>query len=452
MRQSIAALTLLTLLPAAHAAAEPEPGVSSFTLENGLTGVVIEDRRAPVVTQMVWYKVGSADEPPGQSGIAHFLEHLMFKATGELADGEFSRIVSENGGTDNAFTSTDYTAYFQRIAADRLDLVMGMEADRMVNLAPTPAGVLSERDVVLEERRQVVENDPGGPYNEQRRAALYLNHPYGHPVIGWEHEIAAFTWEKALAFYRAHYAPNNAILVVAGDVDAAEVERLARAHFGPIPASEAIAPRVRPQEPPPRAARRIEFRDARVREPSVGRTYLAPQRRSGDQAEAAALYVLAELLGGSGVTSVMAQDLVIGRGLALDAGAYYAETGLDPQTFGVYVSPRPGVSLVEAEAAMDELIARFIEQGPDPAQLERVKGQIRADETYALDDQSRRARRIGVALTSGLALDDVAAWPDLLQAVSAEDVQGAARALFQPENSVTGLLMGPDTNAAGLAQ
>lgn len=452
MRFALAALALLPLAVAAPAGAAPEPGVHSFTLDNGMTGVVIEDRRAPVVTHMVWYRVGSADETAGQSGIAHFLEHLMFKATGTLEDGEFSRIVSDNGGTDNAFTSTDYTGYYQRIASDRLDLVMGMEADRMVNLAPTEAGVLSERAVVLEERRQVVESDPSGPYNEQRRAALYLNHPYGRPVIGWEHEIEQYTWEMALDFYRKHYAPNNAILVVAGDVDAAEVELLAEKHFGPIPESAAIAPRLRPQEPPHRAARRIEMVDARVREPSVSRTYLAPQRKAGAQEEAAALYVLAELLGGSPVTSVMGQDLVLGQAIALDAGAFYSDTGVDAQTFGVYVSPKPGVSLAEAEAALDALIARFVAEGPDPAQLERIKGRIRAGEIYALDDQSGRARRIGVALTSGLTLQDVADWPALLDAVTPQDVQAAAEAVFRMENSVTAWLMGEEAEPRGLVQ
>lgn len=437
-------LALALMLPLSAGAAEPDPAISTFTLDNGLVGVVIEDHRAPVVTNMVWYRVGSADEPPGQSGIAHFLEHLMFKATETLEDGEFSRIVSENGGQENAFTSYDYTGYFQRIAADRLDLVMGMEADRMANLAPTAEGVLSERDVVIEERRQVVENDPGGPFGEQRRAALYVNHPYGRPVIGWKHEMEEFDREKALAFYRAHYAPNNAILVVAGDVEPEEVERLARKHFGPIPASEEVAPRLRPQEPPPAAARRVEFRDPRVRQPYVSRSYLAPQRRPGDQDEAAALSVLAAVLGGSGITSIMAQQLQLEEGIALDAGAYYADTGLDPQSFGLYVVPKPGIDLAEAEARMDAAIARFIEEGPDPAQLERIKTRIRAAETYQLDDQQSRAREIGTALTTGLTLADVEAWPERLQAVTARDVQEAARTIFRPEASVTGWLMAPD--------
>ncbi len=443
MRAILTVLGLMLLTPHQLAAA-PDPAISTFTLDNGLTGVVIEDHRAPIVTSMVWYRVGSADEPPGQSGIAHFLEHLMFKATDTLQDGEFSRIVAENGGQENAFTSYDYTAYFQRIAADRLDLVLGMEADRMGNLAPTPEGVLSERDVVLEERRQRIGNDPGGLFGEQRSAALYLNHPYGRPVIGWQHEIEAYTRDEALAFYRAHYAPNNAVLVVAGDVTPAEVERLAEKHFGPIPASDAVEPRLRPQEPPPAAARRVEYRDPRVRQPYVIRSYLAPQRKAGDQDEAAALSVLAELLGGSGITSVMGRQLQLEEGVALDAGAYYSDTGLDPQSFGLYVVPKPGVSLGEAEARMDAVIADFIEEGPDPAQLERIKTRIRAAETYALDDQQARARRAGEALTTGLTLADVEAWPERLQAVTAEDVLEAARTVFRPEASVTGWLMAPE--------
>ena len=440
MRQLFGAL-VLALVPTTLCAT-PLQGVSSFTLDNGLTGIVIEDHRAPVVTQMVWYKVGSADEPPGQSGVAHFLEHLMFKATGTLGDGEFSRQVAANGGDENAFTSTDHTAYFQRIAADRLDLVMGMEADRMANLDPGADAVLAERDVVLEERREAVENDPHGPFDEMRRATLYLNHPYRHPVIGWRHEIEQLDRERAMAFYRAHYAPNNAILVVAGDVEPAEVRRLAERHFGPIPA-RAVPARVRPQEPEPMAARRIEMRDAQVREPHLSRLYLAPQRRPGDQAEAAALTVLAELLG-SGLTSVMARELELGDGIATASGAGYSGLGLDAQSFGLHVAPRPGVPLADAEAALDALLARFIAEGPDAAHLERIKTRIAAAEIYALDNQHARARRIGAALAAGLGLDDIAAWPDELQAVTPEALRAAARAVFRPEASVTGRLMPAD--------
>jgi zinc protease len=433
------------VLPVALPAAATEQAVSSFTLPNGLTGVVIEDHRAPVVTQMLCYRDRSADELPGESGLAHFLEHLMFKATETLEDGEFSRIVAENGGDENAFTTADYTAYFQRVAADRLDLVMGLEAERMVNLAPGPEAVLSERDVVIEERRQRIENSPDARFYEQMRAALYVNHPYGRPVIGWPAEMEDYSREEALAFYRAHYAPNNAILVVAGDVEPAEVERLAETHFGAIPPSPEVGSRERPQEPAPAAARRVLMHDPRVAEPYVSRLYLAPQRRPGDQEEAAALTVLASLLGDSGITSVMSRELELGDGIAVSSGASYGGVGVDPGAFSLYVVPKPGVELAEAEARLDAVIEAFVAEGPDPEQLEREKTRVRAAEIYDLDSQQGRARRVGAALASGLTLEDVEAWTGLLQAVTAEDVQAAAQALFRPEASVTGWLMAEET-------
>jgi zinc protease len=396
---------------------------------------------------MVWYRVGAADDPVGQSGVAHYLEHLMFKGTANLEEGEFSRTVSANGGEDNAFTSFDYTAYFQRIAADRLEIVMKMEADRMANL--DPRNTEAERDVVIEERRQVIETRPGAVFNEQRRAVQFLNHPYARPVIGWMHEIEDLDRDVALAFYEAHYAPNNAILIVAGDVTPAEVEALAREHYGPIPANPGVAARSRTEEPPHIAPRRVEYRDARVQNPYVVRTYLAEPRRAGDQAEAAALTVLAELLGGGGITSVMSRELRVEDDFALEAGAFYADTSLDLTTFGIYVTPNPGTPLAEAEARMDAVIERFLAEGPDPAQLERIKTQLRADRVYALDSLSRRVREIGGALTSGLTLEDVLTWPAALEAVTADDVMTAASAVFRPETSVTGWLMGEEGVAEG---
>ncbi len=438
----------LLLLPLAPAAAEeaapgdgPDDGIATFTLANGLEGVVIEDRRAPVVTHMVWYRVGAADDPPGLSGLAHFLEHMMFKGTETLDEGEFSRIVRANGGEDNAFASYDYTGYIQRIASDRLDLVMSMEADRMANLAPSPASAISELDVVIEERRQVVENTPGGVFGEQRRAIQYLNHPYQRPVIGWMHEIERLTLDAAMDFYAEHYGPNNAILIVAGDASVEEVQALAEQHFGPIPPNPNVAERERVAEPPHIAARRLEYRDPRVQNPYVIRSYLTEPRRPADQAEAAALTVLADVLG-RGITSVLARELRVEDDFALDTGAFYGDTALDLTTFGIYVIPNPGIPLEEAEARMDAVIERFLEEGPDPDQLERIKTQIRASEIYALDNLGSRARRIGVALTSGLTIEDVRAWPDALEAVTAEEVVAAARAVFRPETSVTGWLLG----------
>ncbi|CAN5666028.1 pitrilysin family protein [soil metagenome] len=447
MRLTLAA-ALTLVLPLAPSGAAADDTVTTFTLANGLEAVVIEDHRAPVVTQMVWYNVGAADDPPGQSGIAHYLEHLMFKGTENLGEGEFSRIVRGNGGEDNAFTSYDYTGYFQRIAADRLDLVMSMEADRMANLGFPGSAARSELDVVIEERRQVVENRPGTVFNEQRRAVQYLNHPYGRPVIGWMHEIEALTPDHAMAFYAAHYAPNNAMLIVAGAVTPDEVEALAETHYGPIPANDAIAVRARTAEPAHIAARRVEYRDARVQNPYVIRTYLAEPRRSGAQGEAAALRVLAELLGG-GITSALARDMQVDDDFALDAGAFYADTALDLTSFGVYVTPNPGIGLADAEARMDAVIARFMAEGPDAAQLERIKTRLLADEVYARDNLQRRAREFGGALTAGLAVEDVLAWPDALQAVTEADVMTAAEAVFRPEASVTGWLLGTEDAPAG---
>jgi zinc protease len=280
-----------------------------FQLDNGLDVVVIEDHRAPVVVQMIWYRVGSADEVAGTSGIAHFLEHLMFKGTETTAPGEFSAVVEAQGGKDNAFTSWDYTAYFQRVAADRLDLMMQLEADRMRNLRLTEEDVTTERQVILEERAQRTETSPGALLSEQMRAAQYLNHPYGRPIIGWRHEMEQLSRDDALTHYNRYYAPDNATLVIAGDVAPDEVRRLAELYYGPLERSAGFVPRDRPQEPPQLAERRITLADDRVSEPNFTRTYLAPERDPGNQGEAAALTILAELLGGSGQTSVLARAL-----------------------------------------------------------------------------------------------------------------------------------------------
>lgn len=422
--------------------------VSTFSLPNGMNAVVIEDHRAPVVTHMVWYRAGAADEQPGKSGVAHFLEHLMFKGTDEIGPSEFSAIIAANGGSDNAFTSQDYTGYFQRIAADRLEMVMQMEADRMTDLIFTEEDVEVERRVVLEERNQRTENNPGSLFTEQRNAALYLNHPYGTPVIGWKHEVEALGFEDAMAWYKLHYAPNNATLIVAGDVDPAEVERLAIKYYGPLEPSEGIKPRLRPTEPPHRSARRLVYEDPRVRQPYVIRTYLAPERNAGDQKDAAALTILAELLGGSGITSVMGRTLQLEQKIAISTGAFYDGEGLDKKSFGVYVVPAQGVSLEDAEAAMDAAIASFMTDGPDPEHLARIKTQIRAAEIYALDDQGYLARKYGSALTQGLTVQDVQDWPSILQAVTAEDILAAAGALFDKRASVTGYLKGIDSAEA----
>ena len=423
-------------LPAAAA-----EDVTAFTLDNGLQIVVIEDNRAPVVVQMVWYRVGSADEPKGKSGIAHFLEHLMFKGTDELASGEFSDTVEAQGGSDNAFTSWDYTAYFQRVAADRLDLMMKMEADRMVDLRLPPDEVLTERAVILEERNQRTDSSPGALLSEQMRAAQYLNHPYGTPIIGWRHEMEGLTQADAEAFYKAHYAPNHAILVVAGDVPPDQVRAMAEEHYGPIPASPLIRPRERVAEPPQITERRMSLSDPRVSEPYISRTYLAPERDPGDQKTAAALTILAELLGGNGTTSVLARALQFDTQKAVYTAAFYDGSSVDDTTFSLVVVPTPDTTLQQAEDAMDAAITRFLEDGPDPDAFARIKTQIRAADIYARDDAEGLARRYGEGLATGLTVDDVKAWPQVLDSVTEQDVIAAAKMVFDRKKAVTGWLM-----------
>lgn len=434
---ALAASLLALALPAT--AAE----VSTHRLDNGLEIVVLEDRRAPVVVHMVWYRVGAADEPAGQSGIAHFLEHLMFKATDTLASGELSQTVAANGGSDNAFTSYDYTAYFQRVASDRLELMMEMEASRMDGLQLVPDDIPTERAVVIEERNQRTENDPGALFGEQRRAAQYLNHPYAVPVIGWKHEAHSLTLEDATEFYARHYGPNNAILVVAGDVDPVDVVAMAERHYGSIPPNPNVTERARVQEPPQLAERRLVMEDPRVAQPYVIRTYLAPERDPGAQREAAALTLLAEVLGGTGATSVLGRKLEFDTQVSLYTSAFYSGLSLDETTFGLVIVPAEGVSLDEAETALDRAVAEFFEEGVDENQLDRIKMRLRASQIYEADNLQSLARRYGSALTSGLTVADVEAWPDILQEITAEEIVAAGRAVFDRNKAVTGWLRAP---------
>ncbi len=435
------AITLGFFLIAASAQAQSiSDTVTTYQLDNGMDVVVIEDNRVPVVQHMVWYRAGAADEPMGASGVAHFLEHLLFKATETLESGELSATVAANGGRDNAFTSWDFTGYFQRVASDRLELMMQMESDRMVNIRLTERDIITERQVILEERNQRVENNPRALFSEQINAAQFLNHRYGVPIIGWKHEMEELDMDDVMAFYNRHYSPNNAILVVAGDVEPEEVRRLADKYYGVIPSNPDLPERMRAQEPPQLAERRLTFKDPRVAQPYVSRSYFAPERDSGAQEKAAALTFLAEILGG-GTTSYLVEKLQFETQTVVYAGAFYSGMALDDTTFDIVVVPAPGVSLQEAEDAMDAALAQFIEDGVDDDQLERIKMQLRASEIYARDNAEGIANRYGRALTSGLTVEDVQAWPDILQSVTEAEIIEAARAVLRRETSVTGWLM-----------
>jgi zinc protease len=420
---------------------------ASFTLSNGLQVVVIPDHRTPVVTEMIWYKVGSADEAPGKSGLAHFLEHLMFKGTEKHPIGEFSKTVFRVGGNENAFTSLDYTSYFQRVPREQLPTVMEFEADRMNGLILKDENVLPERDVVLEEYNMRVANSPNERLSEQIMTALYLNHPYGRPVIGWHQEIEKLGREDALAFYRRFYSPNNAIVVIAGDVDLPEVRSLVERNFGPIPTQPAIpAQRVRPQEPEPEAPRTVTLSDPRVEQPVLHRFYLVPSATTVAPGESGALAVLAHLMG-SGSNSYLYRALVVDKPLAVSASAGYSSISLDPTQFSVSASPKTGVGFAEVEQMIDGVIAGIV-QNPIPAEdLERVKTQLIAGAIYAQDNQEALAHWYGGALSTGLSIKEIRSWPDRIRGVTDEQVRAAAQKWLDKKRSVTGYLIKDTTTA-----
>lgn len=413
--------------------------VDTARLANGLEIVVIPDRRAPVVTHMVWYKNGSADDPAGKSGIAHFLEHLMFKGTARWPAGEFSKIVAGFGGQENAFTSYDFTAYFQRVPKAHLKDMMGYEADRMRGLSFDEDVVAPERDVVLEERRMRVDADPGAQLTEEFMGALFLHHPYGLPVIGWEHEIESLDRDDAFAYYRRFYTPANAVLVVAGDTDIATVTKLAEDSYGAVGALPHVPQRQRPREPGMRASRRVSLADARVQQPSFRRGWVVPSYRSATGEEAFALDLAAAILG-DGPTSRLYRSAVMEAGLAAHVQVYYWGSLMDAGLMQIAASPRPGTSLEALEAALDAALLRFLETGPTEAELMRARTRLVADTIYARDSQSGLAQMFGASLSVGETVADVLAWPAKLEAVSGAAVLEAARHYLQPARAVTALL------------
>lgn len=442
---AFAAISVVALRPAG---AETGKGVfqpETFTLANGLQVVVVTNRRAPVVLHMMWYKVGAADEPPGKSGIAHFLEHLMFKGTKALPSGMFSKIVANNGGQENALTSSDYTAYYQSVARDRLETVMKIEADRMVNLDIAEKEVEAERKVILEERRQRTENSPRSILWEQANAALYLNHPYRIPTIGWQHEMEGLTKADAMAFYRRWYAPNNAVLVIAGDVTAADVRPLAEKYYGVIPRGE-IPARARPLEPPHRHARRVTYKDARVDQPSWSKFFIAPSYNRGETKHVYALQVLAEIIGG-GATSRLYQEIVVKQKLAASAGAGYSGSAFDYSNFYFYASPRTGVEIERVEKAVEAAIAELLEKGVTAEEVARAKQVLIDRAAFAHDNLRTGAMSFGVALATGRTVADVEAWPDRIGKVTADEVSEAARHVLKDTGSVTAILLGTDKKA-----
>jgi zinc protease len=437
--RTLAAGLLIGGLAAATTARAAMFNPETFTLKNGMQVVVVTNHRAPVVCQIVVYKVGSADETPGKTGLAHMVEHMMFNGTKTVPAGQFSHLVANAGGRENAFTTADYTAFYQNVALDKLPLVMKLEADRMANLAPLDADFQNERQVVLEERRMRVENDPAALMEEQVEADLFLASEYHHPVIGWHQDIDGFSLTDVTQFYRRWYAPNNAILVVAGDITAAQLKPLAERTYGAVP-RRATPERTRTGEPPPVAERHLEVRSADVHEPTWSRSYLAPSRHAGTVEDSYPLEVLEEILGG-GATSRLYRTVVVERALAVSVSTDYDGGALGPAVFAIEANPSSGVAMAALDAALTEALGRVATDGVTDEEVSRAKQRLQASVAYARDSVVAGARTLARDLAEGDAVADVEAWPERIASVTTEQVNQAARRLLKDERSVTAVLL-----------
>lgn len=434
--RSLFALSLLVFAADSHAKTFAS---ESFTLSNGLRIVVVTNHKIPAVTHLICYAIGAKDDPYGKSGIAHFLEHLMFKGTDKFKKGAFSSLVAKNGGNDNAYTSHDYTAYFQTIAKDKLPLVMELEADRMRSMTFDQQEIAKERDVILEERSARTDNDPKALLFEQMSATLFLNHPYGRPVIGWRHEMEGLTRDDAETLYRTYYAPNNALLIVAGDITASELQPLAEKFYGGLQKS-LIPPRLELREPPALTRRNVELASRNVNVPEIVRFYLAPNTRPDNYKESAALTVLDHILGG-GDTSRLYQSLVMDKALAASVSTGYDPLNLGPSVFSLSVTPRQGQPLESLEKALDAELHIFLKQGITKEELMRSKKLLRADNIYAKESFKTLAFLFGHVLSSGLTTEYLEEWENIINDVTLEDVNSAAQRLLVAEKSVTGRLL-----------
>jgi len=420
-------------------------GAETFMLANGMQVVLIANHRAPVVSHMVYYRIGAADERPGKSGIAHFLEHLMFKGTPKYPGSTLTDTVARNGGNQNAFTGPDLTGYYQNIAVDRLPLMMDIEADRMRNLVLDEKEVATEREVIIEERRMRVDNVPGALLGERMHAALWMTNHYAIPIIGWEAEIKELTREDAFQVYKEYYAPHNAILVVAGDITMAQLKPLAEKYYGAIPKSGEYKPRARSTFlQTPRADTQIVMSHERVRQPQWSRQIIAPSYSVGNRADVHALEVFSEIIGG-GSTTKLYRSLVIDQKVAAGFGAGYSADAVSYGTFYLSLTPSPGVTWQEAEAAYTKAMDALLKDGLTDADVAQAKQRMLARLAYAKDSPMSAANAVGGALTVGQTLAEIESWPEQIGKVTADQVRSAARKLFTEFSSVTGVLLPPSS-------
>lgn len=418
--------------------------INNFHLKNGMEVVHIPSKRIPAIAHLVWYKAGAMDEPIGKSGIAHLFEHLMFKKTENLADGEFSKTIAVNGGDDNAGTSQDYTVYHQAIAKKHLSLVMSLEAERMKNLVVNKNSVKNEIDIVIEERNMRVDNNPKALLREKMKKALYRDHPYATPVIGWKDEIKALTKDDALNFYKTYYSPNNAILVVAGDVTIDQIKSLAEKHYGELEISK-IEQKHLPKLSPLEKSQIIKQSNPSVKKSEFLRYYLAPSALSEGNKHTEALSVLSQILGG-GETSRLYQKMVMDEHLVTKIGSYYDSISKGESIFGFYAIPKDKVKFEKISTTIEEEIRNIIKNGIPKDALTRAQNILKADFIYAQDGLKNMAFIYGRAITTGLSADYITKWPERISKVTEDDIIQAAKYIFENKHSVTGFLTGEEND------
>jgi len=409
-----------------------------YLLANGMKLLVKEDHRAPVVVSQIWYKVGASYEHIGITGVSHVLEHMMFKGTDRHPPGEFSRIIAENGGRENAFTGRDYTSYFQQLEASRLPIAFELEADRMRNLHLQEAEFQKERDVVVEERRMRTEDKPSALTYEQFMASAFVVNPYHNPVIGWLDDLKALTLEDLSHWYQTWYSPNNATLVVVGDVEPEAVRRLAQKYFGNIPPSTLPTQKPR-REPEQRGERRITVR-APAEVPVLIMGYKTPVLRTVDEPwKAYALEVLANVLDG-GDSARLSRELVRGQAIAASAGAGYDLTARHDSLFTLEGTPAQGKDIASVEQALREQVARLHREPVTQDELSRIKAKVTAAKVYELDSVFYQAMHIGMLETVGLQWQEAEQYAERINAVTAAQVQQVALEYLTDEHLTVAIL------------
>ena len=424
--------------PARTTPVSPILAAKIFTLHNGLQVVVVPDRKSPKIVHMVWYKVGAADDLPGKSGLAHFVEHLTFRGTKTLPGQQFFRKLEGLSAKQDGVTAYDYTVYYQMGAAKQLATFMQFEADRMANVTITERSVASGRKSVLQERRHT-NSSPHAVLDEHMQAAFYRDHPYGTPVLGWPREMDAITGDEAIAFYRQWYVPNNAIVVIYGHVTAEEIRPLAERYYGGVSAQPIPTRRIQ-RDVEGRNAGPVVIKDNRVRTPLWRRDYFAPSYAAGATQHAYALQVLAEILGGA-PTSRLNQSLVVKKAMASEVTVDYHPDSLGPTAFSISVVLRRGAKLNEVQDAVDFELQTLIANGPSSDEMVRAIRDTKINTASFDNDVPIVAQFVGAALVNGRTLEDLKAWSAQITAVTAEQVRQAARAIFALERSVTGVLL-----------